>query len=399
MRVTNAPLYRKYSAAVNDVHSKLNKAMNKISSGAAYEAAADNPLAYYQGKKMDHQYQDIESKLQLMTDVQNRIYQQELGARNIQNLLKSAKTADVEAVLNATNNADMTTVETIQASFLQKQQSMVNSLNAQYENFYVYGGNDLSTAPFTMSSDGLTLTFNHKYPGDEETTKIVLKMQKNKNPDGSDGEGYGFQVDMNVSYDGKNKTNFTTQADALKAIQTAMTERGYVDVGYGTIHDTSTLLDTFTGGFNVLTGLNADKAAALGTGTVPFEEEILDYLNNSSVGLMGQAIASTQEYIDTKGADLPTYRSYLAGVMDEMTVTEHKISNIYSDLGTKYSLIDTTEERLKDIKIGLQEEYKDKLGADPYESIMEMFSYQYAYNASLQLSSKLMESSLFNFIG
>ena len=36
MRVTNAPMYRKYSSSVNDVHSKLNKAMNKISSGAAY---------------------------------------------------------------------------------------------------------------------------------------------------------------------------------------------------------------------------------------------------------------------------------------------------------------------------------------------------------------------------
>ena len=35
MRVTNAPMYRKYSAAVNDVHSNLNKAMNKISSGDA----------------------------------------------------------------------------------------------------------------------------------------------------------------------------------------------------------------------------------------------------------------------------------------------------------------------------------------------------------------------------
>ena len=91
MRVTNAPMYRKYSSSVNDVHSKLNKAMNKISSGAAYEAAADNPLAYYQGKKMDHQYQDVESKLQLMSDVQNRIYQQELGARSIQSLLSKAK--------------------------------------------------------------------------------------------------------------------------------------------------------------------------------------------------------------------------------------------------------------------------------------------------------------------
>lgn len=384
MRVTNAPMYRKYSSSVNDVHSKLNKAMNKISSGAAYEAAADNPLAYYQGKKMDHQYQDVESKLQLMSDVQNRIYQQELGARSIQSLLSKAKNTDLEYILNGTNNVDMTTVGTIHSSLLQKQQSIVNTLNAQYENFYIYGGNDLSTAPFTMSGDGKTLTFSHQFPGDNQATKVVLNMKPN-----AAGDGYGFEVDLNNSVDGKGK-DFASQDDALKAIQTAMTERGYVDLGYGTIDDKTTLLDTFTGGFNVLTGLNADKAAAL-TPT-----QLLDALNNSAVGLMGQAIAATETYLDD--GDLKKYSGYLGGVMDEMTLTEDKISNVYSDLGTKYSLIDTTEDRLKDIKNGLIEQYKDKLGADPYESIMEMFSFQQSYNASLQLSSKLMESSLFNFI-
>ena len=385
MRVTNAPMYRKYSSSVNDVHSKLNKAMNKISSGAAYEAAADNPLAYYQGKKMDHQYQDVESKLQLMSDVQNRIYQQELGARSIQSLLSKAKNTDLEYILNGTNNVDMTTVGTIHSSLLQKQQSIVNTLNAQYENFYIYGGNDLSTAPFTMSGDGKTLTFSHQFPGDNQATKVVLNMKPN-----AAGDGYGFEVDLNASVEGKNNATFQDQEAALKAIQTAMTERGYVDLGYGTIDDKTTLLDTFTGGFNVLTGLNADKAAAL-TPT-----QLLDALNNSAVGLMGQAIAATETYLDD--GDLKKYSGYLGGVMDEMTLTEDKISNVYSDLGTKYSLIDTTEDRLKDIKNGLIEQYKDKLGADPYESIMEMFSFQQSYNASLQLSSKLMESSLFNFI-
>lgn len=392
MRVTNAPMYRKYTTAVNDVHSKLNKAMNKISSGAAYEAAADNPLAYYQGKKMDHQYQDVESKLQLMTDVQNRIYQQELGAREIQSLLSKAKSADIEYILNGTNNVDKTTVGTIQTSLLQKQQSMVNTLNAQYENFYVYGGNDLSTAPFTMSGDGKTLTFNHKFPGDANATKVVLTMK-----DQGDGT-YGFSVDgSSVDGDG----NPLTQTQALEKIQKAMTERGYVDLGYGTIHDKTTLLDTFTGGFNVLTGLSADKAAALSDPNDPtvLEKNLLKALNESSVGLMAQAIAATETYIADDSEDaLSTFTNYLGGVMDQMTLTEEKISTIYSDLGTKYSLIDTTEDRLKDIKDGLVEEYRDKLGADPYESIMEMFSYQYSYNASLQLSSKLMETSLFNFV-
>ena len=49
-RVTNTAMNRKYTTGVNDVHGRLNKAMNRVSSGKAYENAAENPLAYYQGK-------------------------------------------------------------------------------------------------------------------------------------------------------------------------------------------------------------------------------------------------------------------------------------------------------------------------------------------------------------
>lgn len=376
MRVTNANLYRNYANAVNDVHSKLNKAMNKISSGAAYEAAADNPLAYYQGKKMDHQYQDTETKLQLMTDVKNRIYQQELGAREIQTTLTRVKTKDVEYILNGTNNTTSTTVGTIRSDMLQQQQSAVNALNAQYENFYIYGGNDLATSPFSMSSDGKTLTFNHVFPGEQDVTTVTLTMEQQ--PDGK----YGFTLDP---------------ADkGLDIIRRSMTERGYVDIGYGTIHDTSTLLDTFTSGFSVLTGVNAAAAKDMSN------DELLEALNNSSVGLIGKSIAATDQYLqdleDGKEGALATYTDTLGEVMDDMTLAEHNISTIYSDLGNKYSLIDTTETRLKSLKDGLVEEYKDKLGADPYLAITELFSYQYSYNASLQLTSKLMESSLFNFV-
>ena len=38
----------------------------------------------------------------------------------------------------------------------------------------------------------------------------------------------------------------------------AMKEQGFMDLGYGDIRDRSTLIDTFTGGMNVLTGLTSE---------------------------------------------------------------------------------------------------------------------------------------------
>ena len=120
MRVTNSSYYRNFTNSINDVHGRLNKSMNKVSSGKAYEKASDNPLAYYEGKKIDNQYQDTLSKLGLITNVKNRLYQQELGARSIQNRLSEAK-KKIEYVRSDSNNSDMQIVQTVRDDLLQKQ--------------------------------------------------------------------------------------------------------------------------------------------------------------------------------------------------------------------------------------------------------------------------------------
>ena len=81
-----------------------------------------------------------------------------------------------------------------------------------------------------------------------------------------------------------------------------------------------------------------------------------------------------------------------------MSATEQNVTTVYSDLGNKYQLLETMETKLNAFSDSLKEQYKDKLGADPYEAIMEIFNNQYSYNAALQVGSKIMGSSLFDFI-
>ena len=104
-RVTNTAMNRKYTTGVNDVHGRLNKAMNRVSSGKAYENAAENPLAYYQGKKLDNQYQDVESKLELISDLEKRLEEQEGGAYAIQNQLAEAQ-KKVVYITSDSNNGE-----------------------------------------------------------------------------------------------------------------------------------------------------------------------------------------------------------------------------------------------------------------------------------------------------
>ncbi|MCC8024773.1 MAG: flagellar hook-basal body protein [Clostridium sp.] len=379
MRVTNTATNRNFTASVNDVHSRLNKSMNKVSSGREYETAADNPLAYYEGQKIDSQYQDALSKTTLLTDIKNRLYQQELGARSIQEVMSGSSGAKVmiEKALNVTSGGKHD-IATIRDSLFQKQQSIINDLTSQYQNFYIYGGNDTSTAPFALSADGKTLTFRHQFPG--ETTVKEISMTLEKQADGS----YDYRI----------------PDDAWDDLKRAMSEQGRVDIGYGSINDKATLLDTYTGGLNMLTGLTSDAVRNM-TGD-EFKAAFQEAVSDSPIGLIGEAALAMDDYVNASDADLQTAKDtmhdVLGSTLDDMTKSIQTLGTVYSDLGNKYKVLETTETRLNTIQDALQEQYTDKLGADPYAAIMEMYNNNYSYNAALKVGANLMGASLFDFM-
>ncbi len=376
MRVTNASVYRNYTTSMNNVQARLNKSFNKVSSGKAYESAAENPLAYYKGQKIDSQYQKVLGQKQLLTTVKNRLEQQEDGAYDIQKTLSEAKNDVINKALTGTPSE--TAMATLRDHLLQLEHNIVNDLQAQYQDFYVYGGNDSSTPPFSLSADGMTLTYSHKFPGDAQATDFVMKLNDNGK----------FELDPSST---------GTEAQLIQA----MSEQGFLDLGYGDIRDRDTLLDTFTGGMNLLTGITSGAVkTGNANGTLDLDT-ILDALSEGPLGLTARGVQAMDKYLDPNGPDYgdrAKLNSTLSPILQKMTESEHKTSTVYSDLGNKYQLIENLETKLKNSLDSLNVQYKDTVGADPYESIYEMFNNQYSYNAALQVGSNLMSSSLFDFI-
>ena len=173
MRVTARTYYQDYAKSVNDIHTKLNKTMEQVGSGRKFDEAKEDPIAYYAGKRIENQHTDADAKKSIIDDVKNRLYQQERGALSIQEDMREVN----KRVINLSNdptNANPATVQTFESEFKQRLNSVVNTLNSQYDNFYVYGGNDMTTVPFSLKEDldganpSITLTYTHKFPGDEK---------------------------------------------------------------------------------------------------------------------------------------------------------------------------------------------------------------------------------------
>ena len=234
-----------------------------------------------------------------------------------------------------------------------------------------------------------------------------MSMTYHLNDDGS----------LQLDYSGKRKTaqdDGTTVTSDLSAGDTksyilkAMEEEGRMSLGYGSLENRSTLPDTFTGGLNMLTGLSADglKALEKSSGKDRALSEIDEQLKQTPIALTAKTILTTAAYIDAKkGTDRTAeakahdnFSRDLGDVIGKWDDSEQRISSTYRELGLKQSILSDTQERLNTVKDTLEKQYKDKLGIDPYDAIVKMYSQQYAYQAAMKVGSNIMQSSLFDYV-
>ena len=408
MRVTARTYYQDYAKSVNDIHTKLNKTMEQVGSGRKFDEAKEDPIAYYAGKRIENQHTDADAKKSIIDDVKNRLYQQERGALSIQEDMREVN----KRVINLSNdptNANPATVQTFESEFKQRLNSVVNTLNSQYDNFYVYGGNDMTTVPFSLKEDldganpSITLTYTHKFPGDEKATELNIKYSY-------DGTNYKNE------FSGKDGNGTAlNETDSLKLILSAMREQGKMSTGYGSLRDRSTLIDTYTGGLNMITGLSSDtlkglsdsdaiariKGASNG-GAVNAQE---DSLVNTPVALISKSILTSHNYIKAieSNTNVSTakerFHKDMSDFINQNDDSESRVSDTYRVLGIKYAALESTQEKLDLTMDTLQAEYSSKLSIDPYDAVVKMYSYQYSYNAAMKVGSNIMQSSLFDFVG
>ena len=130
--------------------------------------------------------------------------------------------------------------------------------------------------------------------------------------------------------------------ETLDNIVKAMRETGYMDVGYGNISEPDTLLDTNTGGLNLITGLSAGAMNAMSDDQA--KDEVIKRLNNSPIALIGKAVVASDKYIG--GGSREDFSSALGTVMDTMTDTEHFCQHRIQRPGNKYFPSGITEEKL-----------------------------------------------------
>ncbi|WP_051671507.1 flagellin hook IN motif-containing protein [Oribacterium sp. P6A1] len=525
MRVTSSTFYKDYARSVQDLKSKYNRSMEQVSTGRKFETMGESPLDYYAGKKIDNLYTDAVTKDTMIKDVMNRLEQQEASSRSMYEQM-GVLNVKYEQIASASFQGLESTVDTMNTLMRTTQQTMAQDLNASYEGYYVMGGNDATTVPFTMSDDGMTLTYHHKFPGDDSETTMIMSYDptsKSYAYCGTDASGAAMDED-----------------ETLKCIVTAMREQGRMSLGYGDITNISTLPDTYYGGLNMVTGITSEKLRAqdpVGSTTPNFTDNIATFkeaMNRSVFALNSQVIHATNSYLnsfsdlndyysttynsisttpatytsnsltDRSTGNTATYGSKLgdlgftdtalskmningtpvsgltidstvsalksainssaagvtasfdgtsgtftftsktsgsdsnvtldsttSGIMGGSTVpgtyttNSSKVKTVYSSdelnedvtyviekwdhamqdvsntfrrIGVTYASLEEVQSRLQTAQDSYQKEYNDHMAIDTYDAIVKMYQNQFSYNAAMQVGSKIMQNSLFDFV-
>lgn len=392
MRVTGSTFYKDYARTVQDLKSEYNKSMDQVSSGKKYASASESPLDYYAGKKIDNLYNDAVVKDTMIKDVMNRLEQQESASRTFYGQMQNL-TVKYEQLASSSYQGLESTVDTMHTYLLNTQQTMAQDLNTSYENYYVMGGNDGTTVPFTMSDDGMTLTYHHKFAGDDAAT--VMSMTYNAET-------------MEYSYSGTDANgNAMSENQTLEKIVTAMREQGRMSLGYGDITNVSTLPDTYYGGLNMVTGLTSDKlrAECPATNLTQNIETFKKAMNKSAFALNSQVIYSSGKYYESFSGTEAEKEAACTKLNDDLKYTignwDHAmidVSNTFRRIGVAYSTLEDVQSRLQLSQDNYIKEYNDHLAIDTYDAIVKMYQGQFAYNAAMQVGSKIMQNSLFDFV-
>ena len=382
--------------------------MEQVSSGKKYENAAESPLDYYAGKKIDNLYTDAETKDTMIKDVMNRLEQQEASSRSMYEQMGTLN-VKYEQMASASFQGLESTVDTMHTLFINSQQTMAQDLNSSYSNYYVMGGNDATTVPFTMSDDGMTLTYRHKFAGDDTATIMSMEYYYDKDEDGTPpNPGYKYK------YYGTDETGADMdEKKTLEKIVLAMREQGRMSLGYGDITTLTTLPDTYYGGLNMASGLTSDALRAMddkATGTPAIQDNIdafKEAMLTSGFALNSRAILTTGNYLETFKSNYTeeehaeaqeTMNSDLAYVLENWDGAMRKVSNTFRRIGVVTSTLEDVQSRLQTAQDSYIKEYNDHLAIDTYDAIVKMYMNQFSYNAAMQVGSKIMQNSLFDFV-
>lgn len=339
MRITNKMITTKYIRSLNTLSTDLDKYNTQISSGRAFSKSSENTSAAVKAFQIRRDLSKTEGYQANIQHAQSSLANSESALTHIEELIQTAK--DHILIGNTgTSSGDERKIVATELRSIQDQ--LLQTLNSNASDVYYFGGTNTDTPPFTLDING-DLVYN--------------------------GVALGT----------------ITPADKARLEKDSM----YVDTGLGAniipdpLDPTKTIVDPSSVFEYSIPGINI-----VGSGTTTLLDGTT--VSNNLYDLLGE-IAS--------GLESAAYSDH---AVDELygklsTAASEIIYNL-TEVGSKTSYLDFMTIRYETQTLDLQERQLSVEGADPTSTIIKFKSQEVAYNAALQMGTKIIQPSIFDFM-
>ncbi|MEM1485297.1 flagellar hook-associated protein FlgL [Oscillospiraceae bacterium PP1C4] len=342
MRITQSMMTRNFLKSLNRNLGNIAKSNERLASGRKFTKISENVSDGSRALRIREQLSDNEQYLVNIRDANGELSSAESNMLSINDILQTVHEKVVKGMTDTTS-ADGRAIIAKEIDSLKEQ--VLQFSNAKFADRYLFSGTNNSTSPFSVGSDGRAL-----YNG-----KPVDQIQQ-------DADGQYFIMEGGV------KSPIPQSKDM------------FIDVGLG-IQMSGTKVDPKSAFKTSFSGMDI-----LGVGT---ETKNGITTSNNLYNLLGDIADALSPNFDR--AKLDAYSTKLTKQTDALML------NI-TDIGTRATFLEKSAERIENDIENLTE-MRSKLEAvsDTAES-MNMKMFDYSWKATLQIGSRVIPTSLMDFL-
>lgn len=352
----------KYSQLVADMQKQLsnyNKLTTQLASGSKITSITDDPIAAVNILNTNRQLGQIDTFSQNV-----EIAQKELSALDdLMDLANGYLSTAWDKAVQANNQTySETSLKALKVEIDELTKTMVDLANTEYDNNYIFSGANTKTIPYTMDDDG----------------NIIYNGTPHDNPD------------------------YIRQTEVADGVFETINTTGDKVFGYYTTKDAD--------GNNLFTDANGDtvveKVDDQGNKTYTYQKDGTAYTGDTAdlevkeeysgvMGALRKLSNSIQKVLDgdTEAgyAEMNSTLDMFSNALTQITTEQTKFGGVANRLEMTSSTLETNNENLT----GYLSEIKD---IDLTTAITNWMQAQYAYQASLQVTSASMGMSLLNYL-
>ena len=352
----------KYSQLVADMQKQLNnynKLTKQLASGSKITSITEDPIAAVNILNTNRQLGQIDTFSQNV-----EIAQKELSALDdLMDLANGYLSTAWDKAIQANNQTySETSLKALKVEIDELTKTMVDLANTEYDNNYIFSGANTKTIPYTIDENG-DITYHgtpHDNPDYIRQTEVADGVFEVINTTGDKVFGYYTTKDANGN-------NLFTDTNGDTVIETVDAQTGAKSYAYANGN-------TYNGDVKDLT---------------PKEEfsGVMGALKKLSNSIQKVLDGNTEEGYKEMNSTLDMFSNSLTQITTEQT----KFGGVANRLEMTSSTLETSNESLT----GYLSEIKD---IDLTTAITNWMQAQYAYQASLQVTSASMGMSLLNYL-